>query len=188
VNLTGFPRRTLRGDRDIYRIHRYDRFAWWFSSDGSGRFDPVGTSMGACYLAEKPLGAWVEVFRRGMLIAEVEVQVRRLGAITLGRDLRLANLASRRALQFGVTASLGADQDYAASQAFARAALEYGFDGLRYLVRHDPAQQLYGIALFSDAGAAVDDGNWPPARSTEIPEIIIESACRRFGYRILPTP
>jgi hypothetical protein len=51
----------------------------------------------------------VEVFRKRLVVAEAEVAERALLSVTLGRDLRLADLTSRRALAFGVTASLGAD-------------------------------------------------------------------------------
>jgi len=95
VTLERFPRRTLRATHTLYRIHREP--VWWFSSDGGGRFDPVGTGMGACYWAERPLGAWVEVFRKRMLLTEAEIAGRRLCSVTLGRDLRLADLTSRRA-------------------------------------------------------------------------------------------
>jgi hypothetical protein len=185
---SGFPRRTLKGSRQIYRIHRTENSPWWFSSDGSGRFDPLGTDLGACYLAERPLGAWIEVFRRRMLLAEAEVRERALFAVTLGRDLQLADLTSRRALQFGATASVGADERYAASQEFAAEAALAGFHGLRYLVRHDPAQQLYGIALFSEQPAGIDDPAWPSEHDTAIPEELVTEASRRFGYKVLPTP
>lgn len=181
----GFPRRTLRGDRAIYRIHRADAGPWWFSIDGSGRFDPVGTGLGACYLAERPLGAWVEVFRRRMLLAEPEVRGRALFCVELGRDVKLADLTSRRALQFGVTASLGADESYAASQAFAVQAIEAGFGGVRYLVRHDPAQQLHGVALFA---APADAAKWPEGDDAAIPDELSAEAVRLFGYRVLPEP
>ena len=189
MNLRGFPRRTLRGDRLIHRIHRAAGGPWWFSSDGSGRFDPVGTGHGACYLAEPPLGAWVEVFRKGMLVAEAAVQDRALLSVPMGRDLRLADLTSRRALQFGVTASLGAGDGYDESQAFAAEALGAGFDGVRYLVRHDPAQELYGIALFGPDGAPDPaDPAWPVAGDGPIPDALVDEAVRAFGYRVLPTP
>jgi RES domain len=184
----GFPRRTLKGSREIYRIHRADTGPWWFSSDGSGRFDPLGTGLGACYVAERPLGAWIEVFRRRILLAEAEVLQRALFSVTLGRDLKLADLTSRRSLQFGVTASLGADEEYAASQAFAAEAAHAGFDGLRYLVRHDPAQQLYGIALFSKQTTAIDNPAWPDEHDAAIPDELIAEASRLFGYQVLPTP
>jgi hypothetical protein len=189
VTLDGFPRRTLRGDRTIHRIHRSATGAWWFSSDGRGRFDPVGTGQGACYLAERPLGAWVEVFRKRLLLTEAEITGRALFSVELGRELRLADLTSRRALGFGVTASLGANEEYDESHAFAVRAVKAGFDGIRYLVRHDPAQKLYGLALFAEAGAPdATDPSWPAGDDDGLPDELIAEAGRRFGYRVLPPP
>ena len=96
---------------------------------------------------------------------------RALLSVALGRDVRLADLTSRRALQFGITASLGADPDYSSGQAFAVEALRAGFGGIRYFVRHDPAQKLFGIALFGDAGvtaepAGATDGQRPDPGGT----------------------
>lgn len=187
MTLRGFPRRTLRGDVALHRIHRAGRRAWWFSEDGSGRFDPVGTGHGACYLSTDPLGAWVEVFRKRMLVAEEEVLGRALFSVALGRDLRLADLTSRRALEHGVTATVGASEDYAPSQAFAAAALEAGFAGVRYLVRHDPAQKLYGVALFAPAGVP-DDALWPEGEDRPIPGALVQRAISAFRYRVLPAP
>lgn len=189
MNLKGFPRRTLRGDRTLYRVHRAANDPWWFSSDGSGRFDPVGTGLGACYVAELALGAWVEVFRKRMLLAEDDVAERALLSVALGRDLRLADLTSRRALGFGVTASMGANERYDDSQAFAVEAAQASFEGIRYLVRHDPAQQLYGVALFAAAGAPESaDPDWPSHDDGPVPDDLVAEAGRRFGYRALPRP
>jgi hypothetical protein len=193
VTLGRFPQRTLRGDREIYRIHRLERLSgntgWWFSFDGTGRFDPVGTGKGSCYFAERPLGAWVEVYRRQMLLAETAVLDRRLMTVRVGRDLRLADLTSRRALGFGVTASLGANEQYDAGQAFAADALGAGFAGIRYLVRHDPAQKLYGIALFGEAGEQPENDRVEASILDQpIPDQLIAEARRRFGYRVLPRP
>ena len=80
---------------------------------------------------------------------------RALFSVALGRDLRLADLTSRRALEHGLTATVSASDDYGPSQRFAASALESGFAGVRYLVRHDPAQKLYGVALFAPAGVPV---------------------------------
>ena len=187
LDLRRFPRRSLRGDRAIYRIHRASTSGWWFSADGSGRFDPVGTGHGACYFAEAPLGAWVEVFRRQMQLRDVAVSERALLTVTLRRDARLADLTSRRALGFGITASLGADPDYCASQAFAIDALKAGCGGIRYLARHDPAQKLYGIALFGAAGASQGPIE-AHALSGPIPDELVDQARARFGYRIVPRP
>jgi hypothetical protein len=189
VNLRGFPYRTLRADRPLYRLHRAAREPWWFSADGSGRFDPVGTHAGACYVAYEPLGAWIEVFRKAMVIAEADVSARILTDLRAGRDLRLADLVSRRALSFGVTASLGADEDYSRSHDFAAAAVGAGFDGVRYRARHDPALRLTNVALFAATGApGTTDATWPPCVSVPVPDELIEDAARTFGYRVLPAP
>ena len=189
MTLARFPLSTLRGDREIFRIHRSGRDPWWFSVDGSGRFDPVGSGMGACYFAGQPLVAWIEVFRKRMLLAEDEVRARSLYSVRLGRDLRLADVTSRRALQFGITASLGSGEEYTGSHAFAAEAVAAGFAGVRYLVRHDPAQKSFGYALFGEpgtgrpltvAGASASD--------QPISDALVEEAQRLFGYRVLPTP
>ena len=190
MSLSRFPQRTLRGTTEIYRIHRSNKSGWWFSADGTGRFDPVGTGKGACYFADKPVGAWVEVFRKRMLLAEDEVLERSVYRAKLGRDLRLADVTSRRALQFGITASIGASEDYTESHRFAADALAAGFAGIRYLVRHDPAQRLYGFALFADAGESRLVAN-PEGRNSSdgsIPDDLVSEAGRLFNYRVLPTP
>ncbi len=187
--MAGFPRYTLRGTRQLHRIHQHQNWPWWFSSLGDGRFDPVGTGRGACYFADRGLGAWVETFRKQMKWADQDIRARHLQMVALGRDLRLANLISRRALRFGVTATIGADEEYDESQDFARKALREGFDGLRYLVRHDPSQRLVGIALFGPEGeAGHGDPDWPLGVDGAIPPDILAEAQRAFGYEIVPTP
>lgn len=189
TDLAGFPARTLRGDRLLYRMHRSKDGAWWFSSNGGGRFDPVGTGHGTCYFALRPLGAWIEVFRKQMTLAEAEVRERSLWTGTAGADLRLADLLSRRALKYGVTASLGANEQYDASHAFAAAAVRAGFDGVRHLLRHDPAGRLVGVALFAPAGAPDPQrASWPAGRDDAIEGKLIGEARRTFGYRVLPPP
>jgi len=62
--------------------------------------------------------------------------------------------------------------------AFARS----GFDGIRYLVSHDPAQMLVGIAVF---GTAMDVPR--RSRSREIDAGTVANAEGDFGLRVLPT-
>jgi hypothetical protein len=103
--------------------------------------------------------------------------------------VRLADLTSRRALGFGVTASLGASEEYDESQGFAAAVANAGFGGIRYLLRHDPAQRLYGVALFAAAGAPdAADRAWPLAGDGPIPDDLVAEAARRFRYRVVPPP
>jgi hypothetical protein len=122
-----------------------------------------------------------------MQLSERAVRDRVLFTVTLGTDLRLADLTSRRALQFGVTASLGANEDYSGSQEFAVQAVEAGFAGVRYFVRHDPAQKLYGMALFGDPSGGVGLAEATGA-DAPIPPALVDEARARFGYRVVPTP
>lgn len=184
MNLRGFPRSTLRADRTVHRIHRATHGPWWFSAAG-GRFDPVGTSRGACYLAAEPLGAWLEVFRDQMTWAESDLRQRRLLSVELGRELSFADVTSRRALQFGVTAQLGADSNTDASRTFAAEALEAGYDGVRYWACHDPRQKRYAYAIFDTAG---ESRAWPAVLSEPLSDRLIAEAAQAYGYRILPRP
>jgi hypothetical protein len=190
VTLDGFPTFTVPSGTALHRIHRAKNLPWWFSSDGSGRFDPVGVpGLGACHLAERDLGAWVEVFRTALVIAEGDVRDRRLCSPALSRDLTLADATSRSALAFGVTASLGAGEDYRPGHEFAAAAAHEGFAGVRYFVRHDPSQNLVGVALFGPAGAAAaNDADWPAKPDIAISQELIDAAADAFGYRVVPTP
>lgn len=187
--LSGFPARTWKAGRPLWRIHRSTRGAWWFSDDGTGRFDPVRAGgLGACYFAQDPLGAFVEVFRTRIELDQDDVDERRLARVELNHDLRLADLTSRRALRFGVTAEIGAGGDYDASQRLAAGLAAAGYDGIRWWVRHDPRQQLAGIAIFGPAGAPSSKARTPPPDSREIGASLLEMARRRFGYRMVPRP
>jgi len=187
--LDGFPALTWKTGRALWRIHRAATGFWWFSADGTGRFDPVDAEgLGACYLAQEPLGAFVEVFRTRLELDEDDVDARRLARVELDRDLRLADVTSRRALRFGITAAVGAGGDYDASQVFASGAAAAGYDGVRWWVRHDPAQRLVGVALFGPAGALLPGASPPPAVSHKLDTRLLEEARRKFGYRVLPRP
>ena len=79
------------------------------------------------------------------------------------------NVTSRRALKFGITAEAGAGGDYEASRTMASQVAAAGFDGVVWLVRHDPRLQLLGIALFGPAeraGGGCPDQ--PPVSSTTL--------------------
>jgi hypothetical protein len=95
---------------------------------------------------------------------------------------------SRPATPLFFASAVGAGEDYGASQRFAAGALGAGFDGIRYLVRHDPSQKLYGIALFgAPRGADPGDKRWLH-QSGPFPAELLARAEHEFGYRVLPTP
>lgn len=182
------PRRTLRAGTQLYRIHRKVHGPWFYDGSGAGRFDPVGSeSRGACYWAERPLGAWIEVFRTRLLIPESEISGRVLSCVELVDPVVVADLTSRRALRFGITAATTSGHDYSESQAIADH-LQGRRAGVRWGLRHDLRQALIGVAVFGpDNDNRAPDG-WGEPEAESLPEDLIESAGRLFGYEILPDP
>jgi hypothetical protein len=131
----------------------------------------------------------VEVFRTRILLDADDIDDRRLTRIEFRRELRLADACDRQALRHGITAQVGADGDYRVAQRFASDAAESGFDGVRWWVRHDPAQRLAGIGLFGAAGApAPSSRRWPKGETTQLEQSLIDLAQDEFGYRVLPRP
>jgi len=184
-NLAGFPERVVVPGSPLYRVHRAKRHPWWFSSDGTGRFDlaPPG---GTCHLASEPVAAFLEVFRDVQRIDPRDVEARRLTRLELPRPIRLADCTASRCRGYGVTGALHSTPDYALAHAWAAAFAGAGFDGIRHLVSHDPAQRLTGYALFGDAGEPTDQELWPAGQSEPIPGSVLRQAKNRFGILVLP--
>ena len=172
------PRRTL------WRIHLDKNGPWWFCSDLECRFD-LPAPRGTCHLADHRLGAFVEVFTDVTLVAEEDVGRRVLSALRVPRTLQLADCTHEGSRGFGSTGEIHTTTDYDLTQRWARAFIAAGFDGIRYLVRHDPAQRRVGIALFGEGGEA---GGWPEPTTEEISEDLLRDAARRFGIHVLPRP
>jgi RES domain len=186
IHIARLPRFELEIGRILYRIHPAGARPWFFSGDGRGRFDPSRTDgRGACYLAEDPLGAWVETFRTMMTIAEQDVLRRSLATVELDRTLVVADLTQRRALQAGVTAALAGGSDYEDSNPLADQ-LQGRLDGVRWRVRHDMEQTLTAVALFGPGGPQPPP-DWPPAKSETLPASLVREAEDSFGYRVVPT-
>lgn len=139
---------------------------------------------GTCYLAEDPLGSFVEAFRDTALVSGDDVDARCLTVVRPRKRLTLADCTARPARSFGVTAAIHSSENYALTQAWAAAFARAGFDGVRYLLSHDPAQRLVGVALFGPEGVA----DWPRGRYRAIEEDRLERAERLFGIRVLPEP
>lgn len=181
-DLSGFPRHELRTSRPLYRIHRWDLGPWWFSSDGSGRFD-LRPPDGTCYTAEDDLGAFIEVFRDVPFVAESDVQATRVSTLHVPREVALADCTHGRARAFGVSAAIHSTEQYERTQEWASAFRSPGFGGIRYLVGHDPRQRLVGVALFGEAGQR----DWPAETAPIGPELP-RTAHSRFGIIVLPAP
>jgi RES domain-containing protein len=183
-DLTGFPFYILgRGER-LYRIHRRERSPWWFSDDGSGRFDLAGDARGTCYLAAGAVGAFIEVFRTETVIPEAEVAARRLATLSAPKRTTLADCTVTRARRFGITAAIHTQPSYERTRAWAEAFAGSGFGGIRYRLGHDPAQRELGVALFGAAG----EQDLPVRETGPIGADVVEEARRRFGLIVAPTP
>lgn len=176
----------MAGGTPLFRIHRATRGPWYFSRSGSGRFDPPGSAaLGACYFAEEPAGCFLEVFRDfAAALPMEEIRLRRMARIELPGELRLADCTMERARSWGVTAEIHSTPDYRSTQPWAEAFARSGFDGVRYLLRHDPSQRLKGVALFGPAGTP---SGYPSGTSEPIRPTMLEEVERRFGIRVLDT-
>jgi RES domain len=183
-DLSPFPSFELGRRESLYRLHRSHVSPWWFSGDGSGRFDLREDERGTCYLAVTAVGAFIEVFRIDTVIPEAEVEARSLSRLVPPRRTTLADCTVSRARRFGITGAIHTQPDYTAPQAWAEAFAEAGFGGIRYRLSHDPAQRELGVALFGDAG----NQSFPVRRTDPVPVAVVEEARQRFGLVVAPTP
>jgi hypothetical protein len=183
LDLGGFPIHVIKPSTPLFRIHRRRLNPWWYSRDGSGRFDLVSFGdHGTCYLAEREIGSFVETFRDTVPIAMLAIEERRTSEFFFPNELTVADCTSRAARGFGITAELHSGRDYSRPQAWATALALEGFDGIRYFVSHDPAQDLVGIALFGSAGDVPTE-----SRPRDIDRGVLAAAELEFGLRALPT-
>lgn len=78
-------------------------------------------------------------------------------------------------------AAIHSTEDYDLTQAWAVALLAAGFEGIRYLVSHDPSQRLVGVAVFGQG--ALEFGEPEPIGAETI-----AAAEAEFNIRVRPTP
>lgn len=169
--LDGFPRKRLEAKADLYRLAREGRSPWWFGSSGEGRFD-LPPPHGTCYLAADPIGALLEVVGPdgdGGAVSARFLADRILHRLHAPAELRVADLTSRRASRFGITAEIGTLVPYDLPQAWAARLHAAGCEGLAYWLRHDPAHGE-GVALFGREGKRDD---WPAGEEIAVgPELL----------------
>ena len=180
-NLPELPSTKL-GGKPLWRIHAVDVAPWFFDIGPDGRFNLAES--GTCYLAEEPIGAFVEKFGRllrpGGVIPEPLVEAQRLSRLRPPKA-NVVDLTDPKVLGLtGLTAEIHSTSDYNLTQGWALALQEAGYDGIRYKARHDPRGQLVSIALFGS--------NKPPrsaAKTTAIPVDLIHEASS-FAITVLP--
>ncbi len=171
------------GTEALWRIHPADVSPWFFDTGPDGRLNLA--DRGTCYLAEEPIGAFVEKFGRllrpGGVIPEPLVDAQRLSRLRPPK-VSVVDLTDPRVLGLaGLTAEIHTTTDYGLTQSWARALRGAGYAGVRYKARHDPRGRLVSIALFGSGK--------PPrsaAKTTAIPVDLIHEASTTFAITILP--
>lgn len=145
-DLEGFP--TAAVPVRVERVCRAEHGTWYFSADGSGRFDvqPEGT----CYFATDEYAALREASRLGP-VSTAWVGDRELRTVA-PPAARLAHTAHPDAGRFGVTNELVTAVPYAVPQRWAAAFRDLGVDGIQHLLRHDQRGLASGVSLFGKPG------------------------------------
>lgn len=176
-DLTGFP--SVSPPKRLVRVCQASRDTWWWSADGSGRFD-LAAPLGTCYLATDAYAAIREATRLGP-VSSVWVQARELREVAPpDPSARLAATTRQAAGRFGVTIELATVVPYDLPRRWAAAFHTLGFDGIRHQLRHDQRARPSGVALFGPTGAGShDDG-----RQTTLTAAAVEAA----GVPVLPPP
>ncbi len=186
-SLAGFPEYHLAPGTPLARIHLASRDAWWFSHDGTGRFD-LDAPSGTCYLAQTPVGSFIEVFRGFPIIAASDVDARALSWLSIPRAVRLADATASRVRRIGVTGAIHTTENYEITQQWAAELAAHHFDGVRYFCGHDPSSLEIAVALFGPAGVG-DPTSWPkPSNTGTIPDEVLNEVEERFGILVLPAP
>lgn len=146
----------------LLRVCRLSYPTWWFSSDGSGRFD-LSPPAGTCYLATDQYAAIRETTRLGP-VSTTWLRGRELREVGPPEaNARLAATTRQAAGRFGMTTELATIVPYDLPRRWAAAFRMAGFDGIRHQLRHDHRARPSGIAIFGPAaGVTYDDGSHIP--------------------------
>ncbi|HSS09084.1 MAG TPA: RES domain-containing protein [Acidimicrobiales bacterium] len=169
----------MRPPARLVRVSRRANTTWWFSSDGSGRFD-LHPPEGTCYLATDAYAALREASRGGPVTPEwASHREMRIVAPPDARA-RLAATTRARAAEFGITTELVTILPYGLPRRWAAAFRRSGFDGIRHQTRHDPRARPSGVSLFGAAG----DPGWPSGRREDLTRDGLKAA----GVAVLDIP
>lgn len=176
-SLAGFP--WSRVPARLLRVCRRVQGTWWFSNDGSGRFD-LEAREGTCYLATDAYAALREASRGGP-VSTAWVGERELREVEAPDPAaRLAATTRRGAGRFGITSELVTLVPYGLPRRWAAAFRRAGFAGIRHELRHDPRARPSGVSLFGPAGAPA----WPSGAS----EPLTRGALQAAGVEVLDVP
>jgi hypothetical protein len=171
------------GSEPLFRIHPAAVAPWHFDIGPDGRFNLAES--GTCYLAEEPIGAFVEKFGRllrpGGVIPESLVDLMRLSVLQPPK-VSIVDLTDPTVLGLvGLTGEVHSTTDYNLTQGWALALQEAGHGGIRYKARHDPSAKVNSVALFGSARRLRK-----PIDTDPIPVELIHEASATFGITVLP--
>ena len=176
--LADFPSVSLSGL--WFRAHSASRSVWWFSSDGSGRFD-LTAPRGTCYLGSSVGVAVRERLGRRLAGGSVPAAVADQMLVSRVRlRARVADFTTRAAEAFGVTREIGTITPYALPQRWATALHRSGHRGLHYWPRFAIAPDDLSVALFGNAGVGPRRGDPGPFTGRD--------ALRAAGIPVLGVP
>jgi hypothetical protein len=133
------------------RVCRRANKTWWFSSDGSGRFD-LQAPYGTCYFAVDEYAAIREASRLGPVTPgwAADREVRHVSPPNA--RARLAATTRKIAGAYGLTNELATVLPYDVPREWAAAFRTHGFDGIRHILRHDPRARPSGVSWFGRVG------------------------------------
>lgn len=131
------------------RIHLCNYAPMYFGNSRQNRFDSEERNFGVLYLARQLNGSFVEVFCRTKEkhVTAVQFEQYCVSEFRTSRNLKLVDLAGPGLVKMKLDGRL-ATGSHATSQSWSQAFYEHpgSADGILYLSRHDPKQQL--AALF----------------------------------------
>jgi hypothetical protein len=170
-SLAGFPAYLVDTGTDLYRAHGAELGPWWFSSDGTGRFD-LRSPRGTCYTALDPLSALRErlgpVLGPSPAVPEGLLESSVVSRLRLPASREVADVQDGRAGTFGVTREIESMVPYAVPQSWARAFDGAGSGGVKYGPRFTPGT-CSAVAVFGDEGVR----DWPadadPVPAQQVP-------------------
>lgn len=181
----GLPPRSLAGfpsslpPPSLVRVCRRTNRTWWFSSDGSGRFD-LDPPEGTCYLATDAFAALREATRAGPVTPDWVGERSLRHVDPPDPRVRLAAVTRAKAAAFGLTTELVTVIPYDLPRAWAAAFRRVWFGGIRHELRHDPRARPSGVSLFGPSGSV----GWPDGRQVPIRRVDLEAA----GIAVIDIP
>lgn len=181
IDLSGFPADALPVSKPLFRAHSKRRGPWWFSSDGSGRFD-LHPPRGTCYAADGPAPALRE--RLGPSYSGGGRAPAQLIDETLVTEIqapkgRGASLEGPTARNYPITGELVAMTPYTVPRAWAAAFDRAGFEAIHYRGRFSHSFGVVCWALFDRAGAQPHSVG---------PSMTGRDACTAAGIAVMPPP